>query len=1331
MKLKNSFLGHFYNLQVSLIAIICLFPLDGLNAQGTGTPSFYNSNAGTFDNAAPLNGLPNRVQCIYAPNLFKTAGTSGTAAGAGRIKYLYFRIGSIFTTNPTFSDFTIRLAQNVGTRDSFNGTTWNTSMTTVFYKTNITITGTAGNWIKIPLQATFAYNPNKSLIVEMTVSSGSGAAVKIDMGTKKTRIYGNYSGNAGTGYNNVLINLGLDIEPMIPNNAGILGLTQPMYFSAGTHDLKIDIANNGSKVLDSVRINWMMDDTARQTIFYQTSIDTQNGPNGNVKNILVGKVHFQQAVLRRVKIWTSHPNGVTDTATGDDTLYLNLKPGLHGDYYIGKSRSPYSSLSLAAKDLNSFGVSGPVRFYIDSGTYTERFELNKIGGTSKTNTILFQGAGPQKTLIQNKATSVNDWQTILVNGCDYLTLKHIGVKCLDSVLGIGIHIVASSNNLVDSCDISMHNNSWSFRLFGVCGSGSTKESTPGHAGDSNTFSNLQINGGYYGIYYAGGGTWAHNYNIKIQNNRMTDYLRNGIWLLTLTNTLIEDNVVSSQRMADVNGVTLSALNNFVCVRNRIYSVREGLYADNCNLYYLRDTSRSLMANNVVINTGTAWPAVEMKYCQHIDFYHNSLMGQATYLFRLIDVDSCDFRNNLFKDTIKGICIAIGNSVFSSRFTIDHNVYYFPGATFPISYQGTLYSSVSNWFTAVSNINQNSLYQDPMYKSYTDLNLQKGNRPRGNYKGINDDHAKTKRCSNNPTLGAFELMKGTVPDISNPTWLCTGDTLKLPITPPSGLSDSDYNKKWDISELSIQTAYGTKPMNITVTYPTSNAKGYIRMIPSVNEVDSAFSISYKLNDHQGFGCYSSFCMYLKVNLKPVADFSINPAAVCLGDSVGLSNLSTGPTNTTWSWQMGDGGGSNKKSLKYLYKAGGVFNISLNAMTSGCTDTKVKQLVISNPFGSRFIKSTPYNGMIRNGTRTQPDLLCVADTVTYELMPPTGFKNAHYDVYWKFDKVRVTRTNGVVITDTLLWKADSSHNYRIRLIAPTANEGDTILIIARVILLVASKCDSSITRYLFIAPTPKVNFTHTLACLNSAPVIFSDMTTVSAGNLSYQWEFGDGGKSNSRNNTHAYPDTGSYKVKLSVSSDLGCAAAFDKTVRVYPRPYAIFDFSGRCTGDTIQFNDSSLHSGSTITTWHWNFGNGQSTQTKNPIHIYSNAATYTVEMTIVTSNGCRDSATGYITVDKTPEPSFTSAPVCLGSAIKFTNTTTANSQNTYNWDFGDGTTSKSFAPFHQFGSAGTFLTSLTVRDSISGCYASISDSARVYALLRFSPRLCLARCEFYNP
>lgn len=80
----------------------------------------------------------------------------------------------------------------------------------------------------------------------------------------------------------------------------------------------------------------------------------------------------------------------------------------------------------------------------------------------------------------------------------------------------------------------------------------------------------------------------------------------------------------------------------------------------------------------------------------------------------------------------------------------------------------------------------------------------------------------------------------------------------------------------------------------------------------------------------------------------------------------------------------------------------------------------------------------------------------------------------------------------------------------------------------------------------------------------------------------------------------------------------------TVKVTPGPIGNFAFT-TSAGNTATFKDSST---GTISSWQWNFGDGDTSSLQNPVHTYALPGTYTVTLTV--SNGtCTTTVTKTVT------------------------------------------------------------------------------------------------------
>jgi PKD repeat protein len=100
-----------------------------------------------------------------------------------------------------------------------------------------------------------------------------------------------------------------------------------------------------------------------------------------------------------------------------------------------------------------------------------------------------------------------------------------------------------------------------------------------------------------------------------------------------------------------------------------------------------------------------------------------------------------------------------------------------------------------------------------------------------------------------------------------------------------------------------------------------------------------------------------------------------------------------------------------------------------------------------------------------------------------------------------------------------------------------------------------------------------------------------------------------------------------------------------------PTAQFTTAGSvvCSGMFTDFDDASLDN---PTSWSWNFGDGGTSNVQNPTHIFMNAGTYTVQLTVSNAAGS-NTTSQIITVNPSPNltisTSDTDGVVCLDGGL----------------------------------------------------------------------------------
>jgi subtilase family serine protease len=135
--------------------------------------------------------------------------------------------------------------------------------------------------------------------------------------------------------------------------------------------------------------------------------------------------------------------------------------------------------------------------------------------------------------------------------------------------------------------------------------------------------------------------------------------------------------------------------------------------------------------------------------------------------------------------------------------------------------------------------------------------------------------------------------------------------------------------------------------------------------------------------------------------------------------------------------------------------------------------------------------------------------------------------------------------------------------------------------------------------------------------------------------------------------------------------------------------------------VQFTDTSTN---TPTSWIWNFGNGNISNSRNPTQTFSNPGNYTVSLTVSNNYGNSTSTKTINVLPRATKP----LPKFSALSINFKDSS-LNSPTNYFWNFGDNTTSIEKNPTKNYTKPGTYTVKLTVSNS-----AGSSSSSKIITL-----------------
>ncbi|PCJ78967.1 MAG: hypothetical protein COA57_15885, partial [Flavobacteriales bacterium] len=403
--------------------------------------------------------------------------------------------------------------------------------------------------------------------------------------------------------------------------------------------------------------------------------------------------------------------------------------------------------------------------------------------------------------------------------------------------------------------------------------------------------------------------------------------------------------------------------------------------------------------------------------------------------------------------------------------------------------------------------------------------------------------------------------------------------------------------------------------------------------------------------------------------PTAAFSNSSTTICDGETVNFTNSSVDATSYLWTFENGNPDTSTQSNPSVLYDSSGTFDVTLIAYSSGNTsDTLIQNITVN----------VSYSPVVTFSTN---------DTVVYLPNATVNFTNNSLNAtnyYWTFGDGNISSSVNPTYT-----YADTGW-YTVSLIAGNGVCPDNSVVYSNYIYV----GDSAST------PPPTANFSYSSAtiCVNDS-IQFTNNSNYAT---SYFWTFQNGSPATSTttNPSVSYSTSGTYNVTL-IATGVNSSDTISQsiTVSVSQPPSAGFSASDTVIylpNATVSFTNSSSNASSYL----WDFGDSTTTDTmQNPTHIYTSAGSYSV--TLIATNGqCPDDTmmlTNYIQViDTSVQPianfTYSSASICAGDSIQFTNTST--NATSYLWTFQNGSpaTSTTTNPSVSYSASGTYNVTL---------------------------------------
>ncbi len=500
-----------------------------------------------------------------------------------------------------------------------------------------------------------------------------------------------------------------------------------------------------------------------------------------------------------------------------------------------------------------------------------------------------------------------------------------------------------------------------------------------------------------------------------------------------------------------------------------------------------------------------------------------------------------------------------------------------------------------------------------------------------------------------------------------------------------------------SSFTVNAPLGCSPIAATFTNNSIGATSYVWTFGDASSTTSGASVishtyinstlllqtyTAQLVATSSNGCKDSTSLTITIYPKPIFNFVMVPNSGCSPLSINFPPV-LGAVSYTWDY--GDG-----SPLAFTANPSHTFT---NTTTSNLTFTV--QLIASNAFS------------------------CVDTTFGYPVVYAKPQANFVHTPTVGCTPLPVSFTNSSLAGTTYLWKFgdattansfNANHTYTNS--SSTSNQSYSCTLVA----ISVNGCRDSITKPILLLFKPKANFTvDTPSC---SPKLLT-FTNTSLGALTYNWDLGFSTSTNTNVSQQFINNTTSNitnTVQLIATSVNNCKDTLIVPIIIHPKPEftIIANPDSGCTALKVCFPNIVG-----VTSYQWNFGDGNAAMTGSVCNTYYNNSqtdkTFTVQLIGTNSFGCKDTSYKTIRVFSRPIALFQANPNTVFVPIDPVNCTNLSTNATsYQWDFGDNTSSNAFSPSHNYQAAGQYQITLIATNS-KGCKDTFELPSKIIALL----------------
>jgi gliding motility-associated-like protein len=342
---------------------------------------------------------------------------------------------------------------------------------------------------------------------------------------------------------------------------------------------------------------------------------------------------------------------------------------------------------------------------------------------------------------------------------------------------------------------------------------------------------------------------------------------------------------------------------------------------------------------------------------------------------------------------------------------------------------------------------------------------------------------------------------------------------------------------------------------------------------------------------GWPCTDTAYMDLILNNQLSADFSVQDSVCILNNNLDFTGITDGPPATTFLWDFGPNANPSTASTQNVnnvsFNTTGFIPVSVTTNNGSCEATYEDSIYIFPLPNAGIVLPTNYE----------------CDGLT---IPFGNNSTGTFNYSWDFGVSGTTSDISTLTTPAFTFPTGGT--YTITLIGSST-----------------AACSDTTTETITVYEPLTIDFTNndSLCILDNSFNFDGSMTGPSI--TTYLWDFGLNASLPSSTNLDVngvvFDTFGSIPITLTASFN-SCSESVTHSIFIYREPSINFGIEpgNRCVPALVDFTDLSVADSPIF--YNWNFGDGGTSTLSDPSHLYTTPGSYSVGLTINTTEGCID-------------------------------------------------------------------------------------------------------------